>query len=314
MNLTFVKTESILKMLESDNIKYELFGSYKNEYAFASMFAPIANGFYFLTGRITLPSEIIGSLILCSDKEFCEVGKNENAFILIDEDPQLIYYKLVKNLVNVEKDNKISIRANIHPEAVIGENVFIGDYCTIGNVIIGDNCQIDANSYIENNTVIGNNVKIGANSAIGIEGIAWIWDKIDKKRIILPQLGGVIIGNNCQIAAGALIVRGSLNENTVIGENSLIAPGVRLGHGTQIGNNVHFANNITTGGNTVIGDYSFVGSGAIFRPKVKIHNYTIVGAGALVVKNTSEERKTLIGSPARETLTKEAPSGMPKPL
>jgi UDP-3-O-[3-hydroxymyristoyl] glucosamine N-acyltransferase len=67
------------------------------------------------------------------------------------------------------------------------------------------------------------------------------------------------------------------------------------------------------GGNARVGDYSFVGSGAVFRPRVRVHEATIVAAGAVVVKDTSGPGLTLVGVPAVEQPTKATPSGMPRP-
>ncbi|MEO1263486.1 MAG: DapH/DapD/GlmU-related protein [Bacteroidota bacterium] len=221
--------------------------------------------------------------------------------------------------------NDFSIPGNnsngvISKNAIIGENVELGKNVQIdpfviveANSIIGDNSIIRSFTRIYSNTQIGNQVEIESNCTVGTTGVAWTWNKDQTKKIVLPQLGRVVIEDNCFIGANSSIVRGSLSEATHIEKNILMAPGCRIGHGTVIGAFTHFANNIATGGNTQIGRYCFIGSGATFRPKVQIAARTIVGSGSVVIKNQIEEGMTLMGVPAKAYPTKGQPTGMPKP-
>ena len=178
---------------------------------------------------------------------------------------------------------------------------------------IGDHTIIRSFTRLYQNTWLGKHVEIESNCTIGTTGVAWIWNEDQDKKIVLPQLGNVVIEDHCFIGANSSIVRGSLNEASHIAQNVLMAPGCRIGHGTRIGAFTHFANNVTTGGNTKIGAYCFIGSAATFRPKVKIANHTIVGAGSVVIKNQINQGMTLIGVPAKCFPTKKNPAGMPKP-
>lgn len=303
-----IKTDQIRSFLKKENISYEWKGKPAEEYKIASIFDPIHNGFYYFIGD-KLPDEIDSSLIL-TNKTF---GETNNCILQISCDPKALFYKILSFLYKRSSDGKISEMAVIHPQAIIGNNVQVDPFTIIGKCKIGDNCIIGSHSKLYDNTIIKANSIIDSHAAIGTQGVAWTWSEDMTEKIRQPQLGGVLIGENCFLGANAIIVRGSLNEKTFIGQNTMMAPGARIGHGTQVGSSVHFANDVVTGGNTVIGDYSFVGSGAIFRPQVEVHKHTIVGAGAVVVKNTSAERLTLIGVPAKEIATKKAPSGMPVP-
>jgi UDP-3-O-[3-hydroxymyristoyl] glucosamine N-acyltransferase len=304
-----IKADKILQWLKNNKISYKLTGIPKTDYTIASIFNPVDNGFYFLVGN-NWPLKVKKSLILSN---FELENYEENAVILIKENSQEIFYKLINHFFSEKSTGKIQNTAVIHPEAEIGKNVQIDNFCVIGRCKIGDNVIIRDHCIIEDNTQIGKNSVIDSHSVIGTRGMAWVWDSENDGRIILPQLGGVKIGEKSILGAHTTVVRGSLNEDTIIGNHVLMAPGCKIGHGTQIKDFVHLANNIATGGNTVIGSYSFIGSGVTFRPKTKIHPHTIVGAGAVVVKNTSRENLTLVGIPAKEILTKSNPSGMPKP-
>lgn len=306
-----IQFDEIITHLREEGINYICKGIPEKAYQIASVFSPIEGGFYFFSGTI-LPESIKKSLILTNFA--IEISpENENVFLLIEEDSQREYYRLLHKNYGRKSNGRVSSTAVIHPKAKLGKNVEIGNFCIIEDCVIQDNVIIGSHCVIHNSTEIESNCIIESHSVIGATGVAWVWDTKEENRIIQPQLGGVVIQSGCFIGAHGVIVKGSINENTIIGKHTLIAPGVRVGHGTQIGAFTHFANNIITGGNTIIGDYCFIGSSAVFRPKVKVHSHTIVGTGALVIKDTSTGGLTLMGAPAKEFETKESPSGMPKP-
>ena len=186
--------------------------------------------------------------------------KSNNSHIIIKENPQVVFYKFLEVIFSKKSSGIIHQSAIVHSEAEIGQNVQIDPFCLIGKCKIGDNTIISSHTVVEDSTEIGINSFIGPQSVIGADGIAWIWDETQTRKIQQPQLGGVSIGANCFLGANTIIVKGSLNENTTIGAHTFFAPGCRIGHGTIIEDYVHFANNITTGGNSFIGRNSFLGS------------------------------------------------------
>jgi UDP-3-O-[3-hydroxymyristoyl] glucosamine N-acyltransferase len=212
---------------------------------------------------------------------------------IIVDDAQLAFYKLSSKVdfpYNFKKDvwgNYIYTKGkncDIHPTAVIGEGVVIGDDVTIG-----------PNSVIYSKTQIGNGTRIDANVTIGTEGMMWVWD--DDTRVFLRQLGGVTIGENCIVGSNSAIVRGSANEYTIIEDGVNIAPGCCIGHGTFIGKNVHLANNVTIGGSVEISNNSFLGSGSIVSPGCKIFSEILLGSGSVLIKNVNSPG-VWVGSPA----------------
>lgn len=308
--MKLISVKQILDYLNKEGIEYELkeSGFPKEEYLVASLFAPEDGGFYFFTGD-EFKFSIENSLILCSR----ELNSNNSELIVKDQDIQLLFYRMLNQFFRESSTGKISPMAEIHPQAKLGKNVQIDAFTVIGDCEIGDDVVIGSHCKIYDDVSIGEKTIIESGSVIGTRGIAWAWNEDQTEKVLQPQLGGVKIGKGCVLSAQTVIVRGSLNEDTLIGNYTYLAPGCRLGHGTIIGDYVHMANSIATGGNTRIGNYSFIGSGAVFRPKVKLDENTIVGAGSVVVKNTSQSGMTLMGVPAKETETKNELSGMPKP-
>jgi len=312
--MSTITLKQIVQFLDRRGIAYSLSTAAQEEqsFSFASIFEPITGGFYFYLGeRMAFP--ITSSLLLASkDKPMTEAGE-QNTVLYIDAHPQLTYYRILQEFYPEKSSGVISAHAVIDPEAELGDNVQIDPFCVIGKVKIGANSIIKSHCTLHDHTIIEENVRIESGSVIGACGVAWTWNEDETEKVIQPQIGGVHVGAHSFLGAHTVVVRGSINEKTRIGHHSLLAPGSRIGHGTQIGNFVHFANNVITGGNTRIADYCFIGSSAVFRPKVKLHPETIVGAGAVVTKDTTEAGATLVGVPAKQLKTKAHPSGMPKP-
>ncbi|MCB9695772.1 MAG: hypothetical protein H6738_03175 [Alphaproteobacteria bacterium] len=288
-----------------------MLGEPSPELTVASLFAPVPNGLYFFVGR-RLPHTLSRSVALVGP-DYETDGAGDNCLIVLDGDPQLTFYRLLDALFGRRSTGVIAATAVIHPEAELGRNVQVDDFCVIGRCVIGDDVVIGSHCRVHDGVTVRARSVVDSHSVLGACGVAWIWDEDQTTRVVQPQLGGVTVGEGCFIGAQTVLVRGSLNEATTIGDRTMMAPGCRIGHGTRIGASAHLANNIVTGGNSVIGDFSFVGSAAVLRPKVKLHDHTIVGAGAVIVKDTSGPGLTLTGVPAIERPTKEAPSGMPRP-
>jgi UDP-3-O-[3-hydroxymyristoyl] glucosamine N-acyltransferase len=215
---------------------------------------------------------------------------------IIVDDAQLEFYKL-SNKVDFPYGFKKDVWGNyiytsgkncdIHPTAVIGEGVVIGDDVTIG-----------PNSVIYSKTQIGNGTRIDSNVTIGTEGMMWVWD--GNTKVFLRQLGGVKIGENCIIGSNSAIVRGSANEYTIIEDGVNMAPGCCIGHGTFIGKNSHLANNVTTGGSSYINEYTFIGGSVTIRPGTIISiSDVILGTGCVLTSNILESG-VYVGIPAKK--------------
>ncbi len=171
--------------------------------------------------------------------------------------------------------------ASIHPSAVIdsqarladgvhiGANAVIGPGCRLAeNVRIGSGCVLEAdcdvdldstimaNVWIGPNTRVGKRVRVHPGAVLGSDGFGLAWDQDHWQKV--PQLGGLLIGDDCEIGANTTIDRGSIG-------NTILHPDVRLDNQIQIAHNVeigaHTAIAACTGiaGSTKIGSYCLIG-------------------------------------------------------
>ena len=230
-------------------------------------------------------------------------GLPENKSYIVVEDPYLYFAQVLHLLYPPKKST-----GHIHPTAVIHRNAVVPDSCEVGayavieeNAQLGENCRILSGSVIGENcvlgdecvlypsvvlypkTVLGNRVMIHANSVIGADGFGNARTK-DKTWYKIPQIGGVVIGDDTEIGANSNIDRGALG-NTEIGSGCRIDNQVQIGHNCVIGNHTAIAACTGISGSTKIGNYCIVGGAAMFVGHIEIADHTVIGGGTAVTKS-----------------------------
>ncbi len=151
----------------------------------------------------------------------------------------------------VEDDVQIGERSIVYPCCYVGHDVRIGKDCIIyPHVSIRDKVQIQDRVIIHNGTVIGSD-------GFGYSTIEGVHHKI-------PQVGTVIIEEDCEIGANVTIDRARFDK-TVIGK------------GTKIDNLVQIAHNVITGENCII-----VAQAGISGTTTLGKNVTLAGQAGLV--------------------------------
>lgn len=133
------------------------------------------HGIYYLTASVDASIFGIEESVIVA--ECVGPGVSEGNAFLIVEEPQLVFYKLSRFLLDAPTAHAIHPTAIIHPEAEIGAHVALGAYSVIGKCAIGENANIHAHVVIYDNTVIGRNVTVESGTCIGATGVAWAWDK-----------------------------------------------------------------------------------------------------------------------------------------
>lgn len=217
------------------------------------------------------------------------------------------YFSQVSNLFNprrqltvgiaksaiIEENTQVGDNPSISHHAVIGEHCQIGNNCQIfANVVIGNNVTIGDNVYIYPNATIYDNVKIGDNcvihsgAAIGSDGFGNAKDaKMHYHRI--PQIGGVIIGNNVEIGSNTTVDCGTF-EPTIIEDGARIDNLVQIAHNVKIGAHTGIAAQVGIAGNTKIGKHVMLGGNAGIADHIEICDYAVIGASSNVGKNITK--------------------------
>lgn len=302
-------TEQIKETLSELGIPFESSRLELHSLRFKSLRKIEERGIYYVEGAST--GHIRNSLILSSSEE----GFDASNCVVKVSHPQIAFYKLMRFYFGNKVNKGVHPSAIIDPAALISPGVEIGPYCVIGKAEIRTGAVLASHIVVGDNCVIGEHTVIESHSTIGASGVAWVWDSASGERIVQPQIGGVIVGNNCFLGSDISIVRGSVNEDTLIGDGTVVAHGTKLGHGCTIGANNHFANNVSLAGNVTTGERCFFGSAAVVRPMITLAADTTVGAGAVVVESVRDSHLVLMGVPAKSSQpTKTRLSGVPKKI
>lgn len=169
---------------------------------------------------------------------------------------------------------------NIHPTAIIGDNV-----------ILGSNNDIGPYTIIEGNTIIGDNNKIGPFVNIGCK-------PTDTKHIQYDEYQKKIrIGNNNIIREYCLIEQPCYEEETIIKNNVFIMQGAHVSHDVQV-----FDDSVITNMSVLAGIVKVL-KGANIAMGVTINQYTVIGhysisaTGAAVMKNVRPFSRYIPGKP-----------------
>lgn len=206
------------------------------------------------------------------DKDACPVNA------LVVEDPYVTYAYVAQILCplspfdagihpSAEIDNKASVHktAWIGPNVVIGANtkiaadVYIGPGCVINdNVEIGESSRLTAGVVIYPGTRIGKRSLFHAGAVIGSDGFGFAND--NGKWIKIPQLGGVLIGDDVEVGANTTIDRGAL-EDTVVEDGVKLDNQIQIAHNVRIGAHTAIAACTGIAGSTTIGKRCAIGGG-----------------------------------------------------
>jgi UDP-3-O-[3-hydroxymyristoyl] glucosamine N-acyltransferase len=210
-------------------------------------------------------------------------------------------YKAYAQVATLFYPQTYTKKSLIHPSAVIGDNVEIGEGTIIeansviaDNVIIGGRCHIGANVTISH-ALIGDDVRIHNGVRIGQDGFGFA---IDESGVLpVPQLGRVIIEPHVNIGSNTCIDRGS-GPDTVIGAGTIIDNLVQIAHNVKIGKGCVIVSQVGISGSTEIDDYCVFGGQSGVAGHLKIGKGVQVGAQSGVTKNVEAGQK-LMGFPAR---------------
>lgn len=186
----------------------------------------------------------------------------------------------------VDPSATIGSGAYIGPGAVIEAGVTVGEGCVIeSQCVVGADSSLGARSHLMARVTLYHGVRIGADcrvhsgAVIGADGFGFApsadgWQKIH-------QIGGVVIGDDCEIGANSCIDRGALDD-TRIGHGVKIDDQVMIAHNCVIGDRTAIAACVGMAGSTQLGADCTVGGGAGFTGHIAVCDKVHIGAMTLV--------------------------------
>lgn len=240
-----------------------------------------------------------------SIREFFDgVFITENMPNLIQKLSSSFYQDQFKDL-NPFLDGRQLGNVELHPEANIGQNVFIGSHCIIeknveihpGAVLypyvhVKEGSTIFANVTLYPRTTIGQNSRIHSGSVIGADGFGY--EFIDGEHKKIWHLGGVHIGDNVEISAGCTIDMGIMHA-TEIGDGTKIDSQVHIGHNCIVGNHCILCGQVGLAGSAVLEDFCVVGGRAAIGPDAYIGAGSQIAGAAVINDGAVLNPKSIVG-------------------
>ena len=201
--------------------------------------------------------------------------------LLAVADPRYAF-ALAARFLRSKKSSSRDSAPRIHPTAVLGAGVRLGQGSSIGphavlgdGVVLGEECEILANVTIYSGATLGNRVLVQAGAVLGATGFGYARNSATGEYIAFPQQGTLAIEDDVEIGANSTIDRGALGET-------------RIGAGTKIDNLVHIAHNCVVGRNVVIASQTGISGscviedGAILGGQVGLGEHAHIGPGVIL--------------------------------
>lgn len=224
---------------------------------------------------------------------------------LIADDPYAVYARMAALLhpppvfppgvhagAVVDASAEIAVSAHVGANAVIGRDVRLDEGVAIGpGCVVGPRCSLGRDSRLHANVTLVEAVQLGqrcivhSGAVIGSDGFGNA--RGDSGWIKVPQIGGVLIGDDVEIGANTTIDRGAIDDTVI--EN-----GVRLDNLIQIAHNVHIGEHTAmaslsgVSGSTVIGKRCMFGGQSGIVGHIRICDDVVIGGATMVSKDIRE--------------------------
>jgi UDP-3-O-[3-hydroxymyristoyl] glucosamine N-acyltransferase len=196
---------------------------------------------------------------------------------------------------------QVAARASIGPlvaigaRSVIGERVVLGAGCVIGDdCVVGDDSQLLPRVTLVLRVRLGQRVRVHPGAVLGAEGFGLAMDA--GRWLKVPQLGGVLVGDDCEIGANTCIDRGAIDD-TVLEEDVRLDNQVQIGHNVRIGAHTAMAGCVAIAGSTRIGRYCLIGGGAGMVGHIEVCDRVLVTAMTLVTHSITSPGEYSSGTP-----------------
>jgi len=183
----------------------------------------------------------------------------------------------------------IGARSVVAAGAVVGPGCVIGEDC-----VVGAGSELVARVTLVRRVRLGQRVRVHPGAVLGADGFGLAVD--GGRWINVPQLGGVVVGDDCEIGANTTIDRGAIDD-TVLEEDVRLDNQIQIGHNVRIGAHTAMAGCVAVAGSTRIGRWCLVGGAAGIVGHLEIADKVTIGAMSLVTHSLDEPGEYASGTP-----------------
>ena len=204
----------------------------------------------------------------------------------------------------VDGSARVSASASIGPccvieaDAVVEDGAVLGPHCIVGEgCVLGAQSRLVARVTLVTRVTLGRRVLVHPGAVIGSDGFGLAFDT--DHWIKLPQLGGVRIGDDCEIGANTTIDRGAL-EDTVLEEDVRLDNQIQIAHNVHVGAHTAMAGCAAVAGSAKIGRYCMIGGNAGVLGHLELADRVTITAKSLVTHSIREPGEYSSGVPLQD--------------
>ncbi len=201
----------------------------------------------------------------------------------------------------VDAGAHIDASAHIGPFVSIAAGASVAAGAVIGShSSIGEDCHVGAGAHLVARVTLVTRVRIGARvlihpgAVLGADGFGLAMDRGHWLKV--PQLGGVVIGDDCEIGANTTIDRGALGD-TVLEQDVRLDNQIQIAHNVFIGAHTAMAGCSAVAGSARIGRYCLIGGAAGVLGHLEICDKVTITAMSLVTHSIREPGEYSSGTP-----------------
>lgn len=223
------------------------------------------------------------------------------AAVLVSSNPYAAYARIAAELhpapafapgvragALVDPSAEVAADAGVGPGAVVEAGAKIGAGAWIGpNCVVGAGAEVGPGSRLVASVTLCHGVRLGARvlvhpgAVIGADGFGLAREP--EGWIKVPQVGGVVIGDDVEIGANTTIDRGAI-------EDTVIEHGVKLDNQIQVAHNVRIGAHTVVAGCTGISGSTTIGRNCMIAGAVGIGGHLEIADGTLVTGMTMVSR------------------------
>ena len=191
----------------------------------------------------------------------------------------------------------VACGARIEAGAVLGPHCVIGEDCTVGA-----QSRLVARVTLVTRVTLGKRVLIHPGAVLGADGFGLAFDRsagAPGQWIKVPQLGGVRIGDDCEIGANTTIDRGALGD-TVLEDDVRLDNQIQVAHNVHIGAHTAMAGCSAVAGSAKIGRWCMIGGNAGILGHLEVADRVTITAKSLVTHSIREAGEYSSGVPLQD--------------
>lgn len=199
----------------------------------------------------------------------------------------------------VDAAASVGAHAVIEAGAQVGAGVVVGPGSVVGrDSHVGDDTTLVARVTVLHGVRMGRRCILHPGAVIGADGFGLARDA--EGWIKVPQLGGVVIGDDVEIGANTTIDRGALGD-TVIGDDVRLDNQIQVAHNVVIGAHTALAAMVGIAGSTRIGANCMIAGQAGIGGHLEICDGVVLMGRAMVTSSIREPGTYGSGVPVEET-------------